>query len=112
MIDITGVDSIKFAQEVYNLSRPQGLGHLHFTQEPLSESEAKNILSQSGGMIALGMDYVKGRACKMNVLRNPDTGALEIQDSWFDHDEHDLAELLERCGVATEKAKDAESKCS
>jgi hypothetical protein len=31
MIDITGVDLVKFAQKVYALSVPRGLGFLHHT---------------------------------------------------------------------------------
>jgi len=47
--------------------------------------------------LALSMDYVNGRACKMMVYRHGDK--LEIQDVWFDHSTAQLDELLRRCDV-------------
>ncbi len=44
MIEITGVDLRKFIQEVYALSRPQGLGILHYQEGDLSDDEAKSIV--------------------------------------------------------------------
>jgi hypothetical protein len=38
MIDISGIDLVKFAQAVYELSKPQGLGFLHFSPGPLEEN--------------------------------------------------------------------------
>jgi len=103
MIDITGVNLVKFVQDVYDLSRPQGFGFLHFTPEPLSDSDAQDIVASTGdhGRIVFSTDYVRGRACKMTAFRNGDK--IEIDDSWYDHSQQQLDELLSRHGIARTK---------
>lgn len=92
LIDVTGVDLIKFAQKVYDLSQPQGLGLLHYTKDPLTAEEAKAYIHEGEGWTALMMDYVKGRACKMTVFRKE--GKLWIRGDWYDHSDWALEELL------------------
>lgn len=99
MIEITGADLVEFAKKVYTLSVPQGLGFLHAEQGVLEDEDAKDIVSRCSGSIALSMDYVKGRACKMNVRRD-ENGGLWIQKSWYDHTDHQLAELLEHFALS------------
>jgi hypothetical protein len=103
MIDITGVDLVKFAQKAYELSMPQGLGFLRFTPDPLSEDDAKKIVECScrPGRIKLNMDYVSGRACKMIVWEK--NGRLIIDDSWYDHTDEQLIELLDEFGIVHTK---------
>jgi hypothetical protein len=97
MIDITGVNLHKFVKEIYALSRPQGLGAFHFVEGPLSDEQANAIVAQyaNNRNIAVSMDYVNGRACKMVVFRKKER--LEIGDQWFDHSNADLWELRNRC---------------
>jgi hypothetical protein len=90
MINITGIDLVRFAQKAYELSSPQGLGFMHFTPEPLSEERAKKMIGD--GNVALDMDYVDGRACKMVVWRKDDK--LEMRDAWYDHSDEQLKQLL------------------
>jgi hypothetical protein len=100
MIDITGIDLVKFVQKVYELSVPQGLGFLHFTPTPLSEEEAKKIIDFDGRMkskIKVSMDYVSGRACKMIVWEKD--GKLGIADSWYDHTDKQLKQLLSEFNI-------------
>lgn len=93
MIDITGIDLVKFAQKVYELSSPQGLGFFHFTSSPLSEEEAKELLDiNPGSRCPLSMDYVHGRACKMTV--HAKEGKLLINDAWYDPTDDQLKKLL------------------
>ena len=47
--------------------------------------------------IAVEMDYVNGRACKMMVLKKDDR--LFILDSWYDHTEDELCELISSIGI-------------
>ena len=98
-IDITDVDLIKFAKVVYSLSEPQGLGLLHFREGELSDEEAKEITERSAdsNFMALGMDYVRGRSCKMTVRK--EKGRLKINDQWYDHSQAQLQELLDACGI-------------
>lgn len=98
-IDITGVDLVKFVQKVYELSAPQGLGFLHFVPGSLSEEEAKSLINNkpdSYGCV-VNMDYIKGRACKIHVWKEGDS--LHIADSWYDHTDTQLWELLNCVGI-------------
>lgn len=92
MIDITGVDLKMFVKKVYELSMPQGLGFLHYQEGGLTDGEAETLLAHSDDRIAIDMDYVKGRACKMIVFR--ENGKLFIRNSWYDHTDDQLRELL------------------
>ena len=91
MIDITGIDLIKFVKKVYELSQPLGLGFLHYQEGNLSDEEAKALIHKNDPCI-VNMDYVKGRACKMKVFNRE--SKLEIHDSWYDHTDSQLEELL------------------
>jgi len=97
MIDVTGVNMVELVKKAYDLSRPQGMGMLHFTPDPLSDEEAQDFI-QSNGEVHL--DYVRGRACKFNVF-NKD-GKFEIRDSWYDHTDKQLVELMAHVGITIE----------
>ena len=93
MIDIAGVDLVKFVKKVYELSKPLGLGFLHYTSEPLSDEEAKECIIKG----EVGMDYVKGRSCKMRARL--EDGKLLIANKWYDHTDVQLTELLDHVGI-------------
>jgi hypothetical protein len=97
MIQLGNVDLVKFAQAAYALSKPQGMGRMHYIPGELQEWDARELVRQEGDCV-LSMDYVHGRACKMNVFRNA-TGGLEIREAWYDHTDAQLAELLGRFGI-------------
>jgi hypothetical protein len=99
-IEITGVDLAKFAQKAYELSVPKGMGFLHFREGGLSDSDAK-MLVRDEGRIALNMDYVHGRGCKMTVIREDEK--LYIDDRWYDHTDEDLEDLLSAFSIKYEK---------
>lgn len=94
-IDLTGVDLVKLIQAAYNLSAPQGLGLMQFTAAPLTEDEAKRFIRQNGGVDA---DYINGRAVKLTVFS--DNGRLWMRDSWYDHTDVQLRQLLAAVGKA------------
>lgn len=96
MIDITNVNMTKFIQAVYDLSEPVGMGFLHYTPAPLTEQEANDLFIYDGN-IALNMDYVRGRQCKMIVHR--DGNKLGIRDTWPDHSGIQLVKLLTIVGI-------------
>ncbi|MGL4233301.1 MAG: hypothetical protein ACRDAM_13965 [Casimicrobium sp.] len=98
MIEITGANLIDCVKAAYDLSRPQGMGILHFTPEPLTDEEAQTFIQPEPNRSAISMDYVKGRACKFDVHRD-ENGRLWIYDAWFDHSHYELEELLNRIGV-------------
>lgn len=91
MIEITGVNLIKFIRKVYELSIPQGIGILHYKEGILSNEEVISLLHPLNPII-IDMDYVKGRACKMQVFKIKEN--LFIRDNWYDHTNEQLRELL------------------
>jgi len=95
MIEITGADLVKLVKTAYDLSKPQGMGFVHYKPGPLPDSEARDLVKVEGE-VAVSLDYLHGRACKMNVWRKE--GKLFIEDKWFDHKDAQLKELLKRIG--------------
>ena len=94
MIDITDVNMVVFVKKVYELSRPQGMGMMHFTAGPMSTEDAERLIQADG---TVSMDYVSGRACKMHTRLQGDR--IVINDSWYDHSDAQFAELLKHIGV-------------
>lgn len=95
-IDITGADLVQVAKIAYDLSKPQGLGFMHFQPGPLDNETARECVDHCARIphIALDMDYVNGRACKLSVFRDGDK--LWIDDRWYDHTPEQHAELVRR----------------
>lgn len=102
-VDVTGVDLVKLIQKVYELSKPLGLGHFHYTPEPLTEKEAKAFIYKNAkdGFV-VDLDYVKGRACKFHVRKIPQSmfkSRLFIAYPWYDHTDMQFKELLSSVGI-------------
>lgn len=97
-LNITGVDLKDLAKAAYRLSRPQGLGFMHFEECDLPDDLAQQLVDHNSKHMGggLSMDYVKGRACKFNVWNI--NGELFIRDRWYDHSEYDLQDLLKAIG--------------
>lgn len=97
-IDITGIDLKEFVKEVYALSKPQGMGILHYQEGELSDTDAQEIIEKfkNSERIAISMDYVRGRACKMTVWK--ENGKLLIVDNWYDHSDLQFEALLKKFG--------------
>jgi hypothetical protein len=111
MIEVTGINLVEFVQEVYNLSVPLGLGHLHYTDSDLSVDEAMLIIRQSEDyQTAVAMDYVNGRACKMEVFKEDDK--LYVRTPWHNHTDKQLEDLLGKFGIdVTEKSRHSPACC-
>ena len=107
MIDVTKIDKVEFVKKVYELSRPQGLGMLHYTPSPLSDEEAKSLIQENG---EIHMDYVKGRSCKFHSYNRGNK--LYINDCWYDHTDEQFEELLSSVGLLKEMLKEQEHGCS
>ena len=97
MIDVTGVNMVELVKKAYELSRPQGMGMLHYQPDPLTDEEAKALISEDG---TVSLDYVKGRSCKFNIFNRD--GKFEIRDSWYDHTDQHLVDLLAHVGITIE----------
>lgn len=67
MISITGLDKADVLAALYNASRPQGMGFMHYDPKPMTRDEAATLLAET-----TYFDYLKGRVMKLN-LSKPDS---------------------------------------
>lgn len=121
-INITGVDMTKLVNAVYDLSRPVGMGFLHFKEGALPADDLESIIKHANAqhtswLVAvreqningkhpsfaqqrsiLSLDYVNGRQCKMNVWCDYND-QLWIENPWYDHSASQLSDLLAAIGI-------------
>ena len=62
MVDTKGLKKSAVLAALYNDSKPQGLGFLHFDPAPMTEEEAEDLLKTS-----THFDYLKGRVMKVDL---------------------------------------------
>jgi hypothetical protein len=62
MIDISGLDKGAVLAALYNASRPQGMGFLHYTPEDMTPEEGADFVRNYNYF-----DYLKGRVMKINL---------------------------------------------
>jgi len=67
-IDISSLDKAEVLAALYNASKPQGMGFLHYTPEPMTRDEAAEQLK-----LTTDFDYLRGRVMKVNITDNLDT---------------------------------------
>jgi len=65
MVDITGLNKADVLAALYNASRPQGKGFLHYDSKPMERIEAEEILKKTSYF-----DYLKGRVMKLDLSDN------------------------------------------
>ncbi len=61
-IDISKLDKAEVLAALYNASKPQGMGFLHFDPTPMKTEEARELLKQLNYF-----DYLKGRVMKVEI---------------------------------------------
>ena len=61
-VSIKGLDPAAVLAALYNASKPQGMGFLHFTPGDMGVEEARDLLAQHGYF-----DYLKGRVMKVAI---------------------------------------------
>lgn len=62
-VSIAGLGKAEVLAALYNRAKPQGMGFLHYTPEPMTAAEAQDILSD-GWMY---FDYLRGRVMKVDL---------------------------------------------
>jgi hypothetical protein len=68
MIDIKGKSKADVLAALYNASKPQGMGILHFNPTPWSEQDAQTFLDANWTPgTPLRFDYLKGRVMKVRL---------------------------------------------
>jgi len=61
-INLEGLDKSEVLAALYNASKPQGAGFMHFDPSPMSVNEARTLLEQD-----TDFDYLKGRVMKISL---------------------------------------------
>ena len=75
MIDITGLNRADVLAALYNASRPQGMGFLHYDPKPMERKEAEALLISHKYF-----DYLKGRVMKLAIEET------EFDERFYDRD--------------------------
>jgi len=76
MVSITGLEKPAVLAALYNASRPQGLGFMHYDPKPMTVDEASAVLAQT-----TYFDYLKGRVMKLDLSKND-----EFNEALYDRD--------------------------
>jgi len=63
MVSTSGLDKAAVLAALYNASRPQGLGFLHYEARDMTTEEARQLLTDFG----TNFDYLKGRVMKIDL---------------------------------------------
>lgn len=63
MIDLTNKNKAEVLARLYNASKPQGLGILHYEESRMTIEEAQNLLDSGQTYF----DYLKGRVMKIDL---------------------------------------------
>lgn len=79
-MDISGLDKAAVLAALYNASKAQGMGILHYEAEPMSVEQARQLIEASSpstpqddvkvlyaGRLSLYFDYLKGRVMKVDL---------------------------------------------
>lgn len=62
MIDFSDLDKASVLAALYNASKPQGMGFMHYDPTPMTREEADALLWQT-----TDFDYLKGRVMKVDL---------------------------------------------
>lgn len=62
IISLKGLNKAAVLAALYNASKPQGLGFLHYDSTPMTKREAKKLLKHQ-----TDFDYLNGRVMKVNL---------------------------------------------
>lgn len=81
MIDITGLNKADVLAALYNASRPQGMGFMHYDPTVMTRAEAELLLQQYPYF-----DYLKGRVMKVSLKSD-----TEFDERFYDRDNGDGA---------------------
>lgn len=76
MVNINGISKGRVLAELYNASRPLGLGFLHYDPTPMTECEANELLKH-----CTYFDYIKGRVIKVDLSNDS-----EFDETLYDRD--------------------------
>lgn len=93
-MDIKGLDKAEVLAALYNASKPQGMGFLHYKPQDMTRDEAQRILDGLGKDPYI--DYLQGRVMKIGL------GGDELRTNLYNRDngpgaaERVIEELIEK----------------
>lgn len=61
-LSLAGLNKADVLAALYNASKPQGMGFMHYDPKPMTREEAEGLLKQT-----TYFDYLKGRVMKLNL---------------------------------------------
>ena len=91
MIDISQLNKSEVLAALYNSSKPQGLGHLHYDATLMTKEEAETLLETW-----TYFDYLKGRVMKVDLSEDTLHPELYDRDNGEDAAELALHHLLQQ----------------
>ena len=77
MIDISRLNRADVLRTLYDNAKPQGMGFLHFTPEPMTGEEAEKLVEEYEYF-----DYLHGRVMKVSLPQD----AVELDPRLYDRD--------------------------
>lgn len=98
MVSIAGLDRVEVLMALYNASRPQGMGFMHYDPKPMSREDGERLLAKTKYF-----DYLQGRV--MKVMIDGD----EIDERLYDRDNGrgSVARVIESLRKTMDAANDA-----
>jgi hypothetical protein len=88
-MDISRLSKAKVLAALYNNSKPQGMGFLHYNPKPMSEEQAEELLKET-----TYFDYLYGRVMKVNLEGNELDTYLYNRDNGEGAAERVIANLI------------------
>lgn len=76
-VNIEGLNRADVLVALYNASRPQGMGFLHYNPTPMQRNEAEQLLTECDSF-----DYLKGRVMKLRLK----VGENAFEERGYDRD--------------------------
>ena len=92
-MDITGLSKAAVLAALYNASRPQGMGFMHYDPTSMTEAQAQQILDRG----AMYFDYLMGRVMKISLAKDEVETRLYNRDNGPNAAEN-AVEALRRTG--------------
>ncbi len=68
MIDISKIGKAEALRRLYNKSKPQGMGFMHYTPADMTKEQAEAMIQRAGAW--LYFDYVQGRVMKVDLSKD------------------------------------------
>lgn len=71
---------------LYNNSKPQGLGFLHYKEGEIESVELLDLINDFNRTDSIYLDYVAGRAVKCSIKKEDDGFVIGMTcNQWYDH---------------------------